>query len=54
LSFSIKEGEIFTILGHNGAGKTTAIFMLTGMLTQTSGEATVYGNKLSEDIDAVQ
>ena len=54
LSFSIKEGEIFTILGHNGAGKTTAIFMLTGMLTPSSGDATVYGNKLSDNIDAVQ
>lgn len=54
LSFSIKEGEIFTILGHNGAGKTTAIFMLTGMLTPSSGDATIYGNKLSSDIDSVQ
>jgi ABC-type multidrug transport system ATPase subunit len=54
LNFSIKEGEIFTILGHNGAGKTTAIFMLTGMLTPTSGDATVYGNKLSNNIDGVQ
>jgi len=54
LNFSIKEGEIFTILGHNGAGKTTAIFMLTGMLTPTSGDASIYGNKLSTDIDSVQ
>jgi ABC-type multidrug transport system ATPase subunit len=37
LSMSIKSGEIFTILGHNGAGKTTAIYMLTGMLKSTSG-----------------
>ena len=32
LKLSIKKDEIFTILGHNGAGKTTAIYMLTGML----------------------
>ena len=32
LSLSIQENEIMAILGHNGAGKTTAIYMLTGML----------------------
>ena len=51
---SIKENEIFTILGHNGAGKTTAIFMLTGILKPTSGEATVYGDPISTNIDDVQ
>ena len=50
LSFSIKLDEVFTILGHNGAGKTTLIYMLTGMLNLTSGDAKVYGNKLSSDI----
>jgi len=43
LKISIKQGEIFTILGHNGAGKTTAINMLSGIHTPTSGDATVYG-----------
>lgn len=51
---SIKENEIFTILGHNGAGKTTAIFMLTGILRPTSGEATIYGEPISTNIDDVQ
>ena len=50
---SIKEGEIFTILGHNGAGKTTAIFMLTGMLKTTSGRAVLYGNDVNSNIDLV-
>jgi ABC-type multidrug transport system ATPase subunit len=47
LSFSIREGEIFTILGHNGAGKTTAIYMLTGVLKPTSGNAEMYGNSIN-------
>ena len=51
---SIKKGEIFTILGHNGAGKTTAIYMLTGVLKATSGDATVYGQSISKDMDQVQ
>lgn len=50
LKMSIKQGEIFTILGHNGAGKTTAIYMLTGVLTPSSGDAVIYGNKISESM----
>jgi ABC-type multidrug transport system ATPase subunit len=53
ITFSIKQGEIFTILGHNGAGKTTAIYMLTGVLKATAGEAKVYGYKISNNIDMV-
>ncbi len=41
ISFEVKEGEIFGFIGANGAGKTTAIKMLCGLLTPTSGKATV-------------
>lgn len=54
LSFSIKKGEIFTILGHNGAGKTTAIYMLTGMLKPTAGGASVYGYKIRDNMHKIQ
>ena len=43
ISFEIKKGEIFGFLGANGAGKTTGIKMLTGLLTPSSGEARVAG-----------
>ncbi|MFB6097824.1 MAG: ATP-binding cassette domain-containing protein, partial [Salinibacter sp.] len=43
LSFEIAEGEVFGFLGANGAGKTTAIRMLTGLLEPTEGDATVAG-----------
>jgi ABC-2 type transport system ATP-binding protein len=43
ISFDIPRGEIFGFLGANGAGKTTAIRMLCGLLTPTSGGATVAG-----------
>ena len=43
LSLTISSGEIFGFLGANGAGKTTAIRMLTGLLAPTSGKAMVAG-----------
>ncbi|MCB0606157.1 MAG: ABC transporter ATP-binding protein [Lewinellaceae bacterium] len=43
ISFEVKAGEIFGFLGANGAGKTTAMRMLTGLLKPTSGEAEVAG-----------
>jgi ABC-type multidrug transport system ATPase subunit len=54
LKFSIREGEVFTFLGHNGAGKTTAIYMLTGMLKSSGGNATVYGHSVNKNIDIIQ
>ncbi|MHA1883927.1 MAG: ABC transporter ATP-binding protein [Promethearchaeota archaeon] len=49
LSFKVKEGEIFGLLGPNGAGKTTTIKILSGLLTPTSGTATVGGYDISKD-----
>jgi ABC-2 type transport system ATP-binding protein len=43
ITFDVRRGEIFGFLGANGAGKTTAMRMLTGLLTPTSGSATVAG-----------
>lgn len=43
ITFTVGEGEIFGFLGANGAGKTTAIRMLCGLLKPSSGEATVAG-----------
>ena len=57
ISFHVNKGEIFGFLGANGAGKTTAIKMLTGILSSSSGEASVAGfdinknrNKLKKNI----
>ena len=43
ISFSVKRGEIFGFLGANGAGKTTAMHMLTGLNQPTSGTGRVVG-----------
>lgn len=53
ITFSVKPGEIFGFLGANGAGKTTAMKMLSGLLLPSSGKATVVGfdvYRQSEDI----
>ncbi len=57
ISFDVRRGEIFGFLGANGAGKTTAIKMLTGILSSSGGHATVAGfdikkhrNRLKEHI----
>lgn len=43
ISFDVNQGEIFGFLGANGAGKTTAMRMLCGLLIPSSGQATVAG-----------
>lgn len=47
ISFNVKKGEIFGFLGANGAGKTTAMRMLSGLSNPTSGRATVAGFDLN-------
>lgn len=49
ISFDVGKGEIFGFLGANGAGKTTAIKMLCGLLKPTSGEATVAGFSINSE-----
>jgi ABC-2 type transport system ATP-binding protein len=43
IDIAVKKGEVFGLLGPNGAGKTTAFKMLCGLLTPTSGKATING-----------
>jgi len=54
VTFSVEEGEVFGLLGSNGAGKSTAIRMLCGLLGPTSGTARVQGIDVGKDPDAVK
>ena len=54
LTFDVRQGEIFGFLGSNGAGKSTTIRMLCGLLKPTSGTATVGGVDVSRDPEGVK
>jgi ABC-2 type transport system ATP-binding protein len=54
VSFEVEPGEIFGYLGANGAGKSTTIRMLTGLLAPTSGEARVAGHDVATAPEAVK
>lgn len=54
ISFEVKRGEVFGFLGANGAGKTTAMRMLTGLLIPTEGEATVAGFDVYNEAEQIK
>jgi len=54
LTFEVAQGEVFGFLGSNGAGKSTTIRMLCGLLKPTSGTATVGGVDVGRDPEGVK
>jgi len=54
ISFEIERGEIFGFLGANGAGKTTAMRMLCGLLNPTSGNGKVAGFDIYTETDKIK
>lgn len=54
VDLEVKEGDFFALLGANGAGKTTIIGILTGLVTKTAGQVTVCGYDLDKETDAVK
>jgi ABC-2 type transport system ATP-binding protein len=54
VSFQVEKGEIFGYLGANGAGKSTTIRMLIGLLAPSGGRATVAGHDVGKDPEGVK
>jgi ABC-2 type transport system ATP-binding protein len=54
ISFDVRAGEVFGFLGANGAGKTTAIRILIGLLTPTGGTARVAGHDVYRESEQIK
>ena len=54
LNLEIAEGEIFGLVGPDGAGKTTTMRLLCGLMDPTEGQAIVAGHDVSRELDAVK
>lgn len=54
ISFSVQRGEIFGLLGHNGAGKTTVIRMMTGRAKPTGGTVRIAGFDAVTQLDQIK
>lgn len=54
VSFSVAKGEVFTLLGGNGAGKSTTLKTFLGMISPSAGHVTVLGHALNDEHHAIR
>jgi ABC-2 type transport system ATP-binding protein len=54
VDLTVPEGDFFALLGANGAGKTTIIGILTGLVIKTAGEVKVFGRNIDDDFEAAK
>lgn len=54
LTLEFMEGQITALLGHNGAGKSTTIAMLTGLIRPTSGDAKIWGHNILDNMSHIR
>lgn len=54
MNLRLYPNQIFVLLGHNGAGKSSIISMLTGLFSPTAGEASIFNIDLFRDMTGVR
>ncbi|MDJ0911125.1 MAG: ABC transporter ATP-binding protein [Woeseiaceae bacterium] len=54
VSFTVDRGNVFALLGGNGAGKSTTLLTLLGLVTPTSGEARINGKRVLDNLEEIR
>ena len=54
ISFKVKKGELFAFLGLNGAGKSTTISIICGLLKKDNGKVLISGNNIDTDVEKIK
>jgi len=54
VDLDVEQGDFFALLGPNGAGKTTLIGIVTSLVNKTSGQATVFGHDIDQELEAAK
>lgn len=54
VDMTMYEGQIFVLLGHNGAGKSTTISMATGLIPSTAGHTSIFGQDVATELDEIR
>ncbi len=54
VSFSVEQGDVFALLGGNGAGKSTTLLTLLGLISPDSGEARVNGKRVQDNVEDIR
>ena len=54
VDLAVPDGDFFALLGANGAGKTTIIGILTGLVTKSEGTVEIFGNSIDDDFEAAK
>lgn len=54
IDLDVESGDFYALLGPNGAGKTTAIGIICSLISKSSGEVSIFGNNIDDDLEAAK
>ena len=54
IDLAVEEGDFYALLGTNGAGKTTAIGIISSLVNKSGGEVEIFGHSIDTDLEAAK